>query len=87
MPNIYKQLDIIIADYVGYSEDGLDYCNHTGMTFPCADLDAYNSLVDECSRYTKKQMPKKHLSQDAKIVIKQWESYLSTYKENYANLG
>jgi len=87
--SIYKELDTIILDYVGYAEDGIEYCNKTGQTFPsyeCADIDLYNNLIDECTRYLNGDTPLKYLSKDAKICIKNWESLIQSYKETYANL-
>ena len=89
MMNIYKELDQIIADYVGYSEDGYDVDEITNATFPnydCADTTLYNNIVDECSKHIKGHFPLEYMSTDAQICIKNWEELIQSYNENYQTI-
>jgi len=82
--NIYKELDTIIKDYVGYSEDGLDYDDETKQTFAnyeCADLYLYNSIVEECSKHLDGKLKLKSMSRDAQICITNWEEVIQSYSE------
>jgi len=79
---MYKDLDQIIADYVGYSEDGCDYDEPTEQTFPnydCADVDLYNNIVDECAMHLDGQVPLGNMSVDAQTCIKSWEELIESY--------
>ena len=74
--SIYKDLDIIISDYVGYREEGYDY---DFTNYECADIDLYNSIVDECSRHLNGEMKLEYMSKDAQICIKNWEELIQSY--------
>jgi len=82
--NIYKELDNVIQDYVGYLEDGLDYDDETMQTFAnydCADIDLYNSIVEECSKNLEGKIKLKSMSKDAQICMENWEELISNYNE------
>jgi len=66
MSSIYNELDLVIADYVGYEED----------TWHCADPELYDSITDECTRYVREELPTEHLSGDAKACIDEWEGIM-----------
>lgn len=87
--NLYKELDTVIADYVGYSECGCDVDENTGQEFPyydCADINLYNSIVDECSRHLKGLSLEK-MSKDAQICIKNWEELIQNYSSYQSQLN
>jgi len=72
MPNIYKELDSIIADYVGYDYDGESY--------DCTDPVLYDNLIDECTMYLKDTVPFDSLSKDAQACILEWEDLMKKYQ-------
>ena len=61
--NIYKELDAIISDYVGYDEE----------TGDCRDADLYNCIVHECTMHLDGNIKLTYLSKDTQICIKEWE--------------
>ena len=80
--SIFKELEQVIAEFVGYKEDGVDFDEETGQTFPyfdCADIDLYNKIVDECTKHLNKKVPLKFLSKDAQVCIGNWEDLIKNY--------
>ena len=76
--SIYKDLEMVISDYVGYKEDE-EYDAETGqeyMSMDCADTVLYDNLVDECSKHIDGSMPYELLSTDAKYCIDEWTSMM-----------
>jgi len=82
MLNIYKELDMIISDYIGYRECGTDIDEDTGFPFPnydCADPVLYDKITDECSRHIDGKLRRNRLSKDALYCIENWEELLKKY--------
>ena len=79
--SIYKDLDVIIADYVGYKEEG-EYDHVSGqeyMSMDCADPVLYDNLIDECSKHIDGSIPFDLLSTDAQYCIQEWTSLMQNY--------
>ena len=80
--SIYKELDTIISDYVGYQENEIE------QNYDCADINLYNKLIDECSEHLNGKKLLENMSEDAQICIKNWEELLrsyTTYQREKAN--
>jgi len=73
--SIYNELDQIITEYVGYTEEGYD----------CADPVLYNNIVEELSRYIQRAFPFEYLSKDAQACFTEWESLMES-QEAYAKM-
>ena len=67
--SIYKDLEMIIADYVGYTEDGVyEQGGYSCTNYECADPVLYDALIHECSLHID-GAPLEMLSDDAKYCI------------------
>ena len=85
--NIYKDLEIIVADHIGYRECGIDYDDETGQAFPnyeCADPVAYDNIIDELTKLKDGHMPFKYCSEDTQFCWNKWREELRQ-QEEYSN--
>ena len=82
--SIYKDLEIIIADYVGYREQGVDIDEETGASFPnyeCADPVQYDNIISDVRMHQKENMPFDYMSKDAQWCYSEWESVMESEKK------
>lgn len=73
---LYKELNIIIADYVGYKEDPTS----DWLDLECADKVLYDNIVNECTHHIKDSWPLDKLSKDAQWCINEWENQQRQYR-------
>ena len=75
--SMYGELEMVIADYVGYEEDGALLPNgKVAVDYDCADIVLYDNLIDECTLHLD-GVPLEMLSADAKYCIIEWESIMA----------
>lgn len=79
---IFKQLDIIISDYVGFNEVEKD---GELIDFVCANPALHESITKECTSHFNDKVPLDKLSKDAQYCIQEWESLMKDFNcVNYA---
>ena len=66
----WKELDMIIADYVGYKDD--DYNNGP------ADTDLYDRITKEITEHVNGRRKRVTFSKDAKQCFDEWEKAMMT---------
>jgi len=78
--DIFKELDNVIADYVGYDEDDGNYEEDGRLWImpKCADQMLYDSIVDECTRHVEGSLVFEDLGKDAKWCLEEWESVMNS---------
>lgn len=78
--SIYSELDMVIADHVGYHEE-IDSDGNVDLS--CADTVLYDNIVDECSKHI--QYPEMYsldkLSKDAQMCLAEWERIMQDYPQ------
>lgn len=86
MTSIYKELEVIIADFVGYKDLGeeFDEDGNKFNNYDCADPVLYDNLVDECSMHVRGEVPFNKLSDDARFCIDEWTSLIKHYSEYHS---